>query len=109
MCGRGSYPAGALGATMDLWFEMKLLEQTNLTRDGAWLDLVRTKQERLEKTQQTSETSISIFSTVTTNNRKPQRVRQMPKPSEIREIALSNTRFLSPPTVPPVGGAKAIE
>ena len=29
----------------------------------------------------------------------------MPKPSEIREIALSNTRFLSPPTVPPVGGA----
>ena len=55
MCGRGSYPAGALGATMELWFEMKLLEQTNLTRDGAWLDLVRTKQERLEKTQQKSE------------------------------------------------------
>ena len=40
---------------MDLWFEMKLLEQTNLTRDGAWLDLVRTKQERLENTQQKSE------------------------------------------------------
>ena len=55
MCGRGSYPAGALGATMELWFEMKLLEQTNLTRDGAWLDLVRTKQERLEMTQQKSE------------------------------------------------------
>ena len=76
---------------MDLWFEMKLLEQTNLTRDGAWLDLVRTKQERLEKTQQTSETSISIFSTVTTNNRKPQRVRQMPKPSEIHELMLFPT------------------
>ena len=40
---------------MDLWFEMKLLEQTNLTRDGAWLDLVRTKQERLEKTPQKAE------------------------------------------------------
>lgn len=59
MCGRGSYPAGALGATMELWFEMKLLEQTNLTRDGAWLDLVRTKQERLEMTQQKSEKKIS--------------------------------------------------
>ena len=32
---------------MDLWPEMKLLEQTNLTRGGAWLELVRTKQERL--------------------------------------------------------------
>jgi len=40
---------------MDLWLEMKLLEQSNLTRDGAWLDLVRTKQERLEKALQKSE------------------------------------------------------
>jgi len=40
---------------MDLWFEMKLLEQTNLTRDGAWLDLVRTKQERLKKTSEKAE------------------------------------------------------
>ena len=35
---------------MDLWPEMKLLEQTNLTRGGAWLELVRTKQESLEHT-----------------------------------------------------------
>lgn len=41
-----------IGATMELWLEMKLLEQSNLTRDGAWLDLVRTKQERLEKSSQ---------------------------------------------------------
>lgn len=40
---------------MDLWLEMKLLEQSNLTRDGSWLDLVRTKQERLEKTSQKTE------------------------------------------------------
>ena len=31
---------------MELWREQMLLEQTNLTRDGAWLELVKRKVER---------------------------------------------------------------
>ena len=31
---------------MELWREQMLLEQTNLTRDGTWLELVKRKVER---------------------------------------------------------------
>jgi hypothetical protein len=44
---------------MDLWFEMSLLEQTNLTRDGAWLELVRTKQKRLMTSSSTKDKNVS--------------------------------------------------
>lgn len=44
---------------MDLWLEMSLLEQTNLTRDGAWLELVRSKQKRLQTSSSTKDKNVS--------------------------------------------------
>lgn len=43
---------------MELWQEMSILQETNLTRDGSWLPLVKAKQERLAKSNTVSQTTL---------------------------------------------------